>query len=168
MTSRTNDDDTRRNDDDTQQEQEKEQQQRERQHHDWDPFRFKRIGLSRRQEQQRAAMGPCCETGRDAASAKCKAACGAVVSWECRHFCLFCSLRVPLPFASPSPTPSPSPSRSRSRHRSRCPSPSSPRQHECKSPRGSVNTAQQLRTFQEMSPRTCVRALESMSFVKSD
>ena len=31
-----------------------------------------------------------------------------------------------------------------------------------------MNTAQQLRTFQEMSPRTCVRALESMSFVKSD
>ena len=31
-----------------------------------------------------------------------------------------------------------------------------------------MNTAKQLRTFQEMSPRTCVRALESMSFVKSD
>ena len=31
-----------------------------------------------------------------------------------------------------------------------------------------MNTAQQLRSFQEMSPRTCVRALESMSFVKSD
>ena len=112
-------DETRRNDDDTQQEQEKEQQQRERQHHDWDPFRLKRIGLSRRQEQQRAAMGPFCETGRDAASGKCTAGCGAVVSWDCRHFCLFCSLRVPLTPASPSPTPSPSPSRSRSRHRSR-------------------------------------------------
>ena len=31
-----------------------------------------------------------------------------------------------------------------------------------------MNTAQQLRTFQAMSPRTCVRALGSMSFVKSD
>ena len=73
-------------------------------------------------------MGIFCETGRDAASAKCKAGCGAVVSWDCRHFCLLCSLRVPLTPASPAPTPSPSPSRSRSRHRSRCPSPSSRRQ----------------------------------------
>ena len=57
-------------------------------------------------------MGTFCETGRDAASAYCKAQCGAVVFWDCRHFCLLCSLRVPLtpPSLSPSRSRSPSPS----------------------------------------------------------
>ena len=57
-------------------------------------------------------MGKFCETGRDAASAYCKAQCGAVVFWDCRHFCLLCSLRVPLtpPSLSPSRSRSPSPS----------------------------------------------------------
>ena len=85
-------------------------------------------------------MGTFCETGRDAADAECKSRCGAMVFWDCRHFCLLCSLRIPLtppslspssrvPLTppslspssrrSPSPSPSPSPSRSRSRHRSR-------------------------------------------------
>ena len=82
-------------------------------------------------------MGTFCETGRDAADAECKARCGAMVFWDCRHFCLLCSLRVPLTPPSPSPSsrhspslspsPSPSPSLSRSRHRSRSPGPSSRR-----------------------------------------
>ena len=57
-------------------------------------------------------MGKFCETGRDAASAYCKAQCGAVVFWDCRHLCLLCSLRVPLTPPSPSPSRSRSPSRS--------------------------------------------------------
>ena len=55
-------------------------------------------------------MGKFCETGRDAASAYCKAQCGAVVFCDCRHLCLLCSLRVPLTPPSPSPSRSRSPS----------------------------------------------------------
>ena len=65
------------------------QQQRERQqqhpHQHLEPFGLKRIGSSRRQEQERGAIGTFCETGRDAASAYCNAQCGAVVFWDCRH-----------------------------------------------------------------------------------
>ena len=49
-------------------------------------------------------MGTFCETGRDAADAECKARCGAMVFWDCRHFCLLCSLRIPLTPLSPSPS----------------------------------------------------------------
>ena len=154
------------------------QQQRERQqqrpHQHLEPFGLNRICLSRRQEQERGAMGTFCETGRDAASADCKAQCGAVVFWDCRHFCLSCSLRVPLtppspspsrsrsrspspspsPSRSRSPSPSPSPSRSRSRQRSRSPSPSSRR----RDLQMLVDLRQDLQIIVDVHKRPCQRS----------